>query len=407
MQGNISDPSPPGQSSWSLPTLYKSNQLGKYIQWQISFNIESKELVRIWGQVGGNLQNAPLAIETNQSGKTLQEQAWLQAKREYIDKTREGYSITGTPTAETEAQLCNKWKPGTDLKRSSTGTVLSCMVKLDGLRAIFRRMMEGGMFKSRETLTFKFLQHLVLECTMFCAFLPPGYDPDGELWSHNMTHEEVSGLIRRTLEKPAGIEDVQYLVFDLCPPKGCKDDVLTRYSYLYRAYLSYLKYRQDSGLGESKIHLLRYFVAQNDAEVVWFHDECKKAGYEGVVMRHLTGKDVDYRGDRNNCWLKYKSVQDEEGLVIGVEACKGNQSHVAKLVVKDKRGNELRIKCKGELHHEAKTWLQNPHSIIGHLVTYEFQELTAKGVPRFPVGIRKRYDISIANWLKEIKPVKK
>lgn len=410
MQGTIFDAKPPSEGSWSLPKLFKPSQLGRPLEWQISFDLENKRLIRVWGQVGGKLQEATLEIKTNMSGKSLQEQAWVQARREYVDKTREGYSTTGAAPTETEAQRCNKWEPGTDLKRSSTGTVLACGVKIDGLRALFRRL--ESMFKTRggstknsenEGLTFKFLQHLIEELLILGAFLPPGYDPDGEIWNPNMTHEQISGLLRTTLEKPDGIEDLWYFMFDLCPPKGCKDDYMVRYGYLHKAYLSYLKYRQDTGLGPSKLFLLRFFVATCDAEVLWFHDRCKEAGYEGVVMRNLTGKDTDYRGGKNNCLWKYKLMQDEEGLVLGVEACKGNQSHIAKLVVKDPRGNVLRIKCKKELHVEAKTWLQNPQAIIGQLVTYQYQELTNKGVPRFPVAFRRRIDITKAEWFRELK----
>ena len=397
MQGNIYDVQPPCQGSWCLPILYKLSQLGKHLQWQVCFDLAKQSLVRTFGHVEGKLQSPELPVVLNNSGKSLQAQAWLQAKREYIDKTREGYSLTGSTPKETPAQLCDKWT-------ASMGNMdVACMVKLDGLRAIMGQDEKHRTdFCSRETLKFKFLQHLEDEGDMLRAYLPPGYRPDGELWAKNMRHEMLSGLIRTQLEKPAGIEDVLYIMFDLNPPKDCKDNVLERYAILHRAYFAYLAFREENQMGPTKLILLRYYIARTTQEVEWLHDRCVEAGYEGVVMRHLSGPHTDYRGGRNKCWLKYKKMQDEEGLVIGVEACKGTQAGVAKLKVKDIRGNVLTIKCKGDLHQQAKTWLQNPSLIVGKLLTYQFQELTNKGKPRFPVGVRERLDISRAEWFKQL-----
>lgn len=375
----ISSPLPQSKE-WAFPMLYKKSQIGKMHAWHLRF--DGKSLVRQWGYVGGKPQEAPLDLKTNLSGRTLMEQAWLQGKQEYTEKVREGYSLTGQTPAITPIQLSKEWTPG-----MQCGYPMIVQPKIDGARVCFRRGEDGTLKpESKDTLAYTQLDHVLQEADIMTTYMPPGHDIDSEVWIPGVTFEELMGTLRTTNFKHPQSYKLTCYIFDAAPPLGCNDDYETRHNRIKSAYLSYVSDRKAKGLPPTQLILLNYWIANSPQEVMIFGQMCLSAGYEGVMLRHVCGANSIYRGRRNLCLLKFKETHDEEGLILGVEACKGIQKEVAKLVVRDPRGNTVRVKCKNPLHQQAKTWLNNPSLVVGKLITYKFQNLTNKGVPRHPIG---------------------
>src|SRR5438132_13642974 len=76
--------------SWSLPPLYKRSKTGKIMIWEISF--DEKELSMKHGVIDGKIVTDKTSIEINQSGRSIQEQAMIEAHHRFDSKMKKGYS---------------------------------------------------------------------------------------------------------------------------------------------------------------------------------------------------------------------------------------------------------------------------------------------------------------------------
>ena len=75
---------------------------------------------------------------------------------------------------------------------------------------------------------------------------------------------------------------------------------------------------------------------------------------------------------------------------MGIEEGRGKLTgHVGAFVCRTEEGKEFKAKLKGSLDHLA-TLFQNPKMWKGKRLTVRYQNLTADGVVRFPVGIAIR-----------------
>ena len=78
---------------WALSPLYKKNQReDRILYWRVHFVREDAHLYMTHGMVDGAMQVDKVAIKLNKSGRTLQEQALLEARKRYIDTQRKGYT---------------------------------------------------------------------------------------------------------------------------------------------------------------------------------------------------------------------------------------------------------------------------------------------------------------------------
>lgn len=106
-------------------------------------------------------------------------------------------------------------------------------------------------------------------------------------------------------------------------------------------------------------------------------------GFEGLMLRDPNGL---YKMNRSNNLLKFKTFIDAEFKVVdfkeGTKADKGTVIWVC-----TSYNNILfNVRPKGTLEERSELF-KNAHDYVGRMLTVRYQELTDKGVPRFPVGI--------------------
>ena len=112
--------------------------------------------------------------------------------------------------------------------------------------------------------------------------------------------------------------------------------------------------------------------------------ELEKAGAEGLMLHH---QDALYKTGRSSDLLKLKTYQDSEARVIGYRPGKGKyQGMVGALVVKTPDGKEFAI---GSGLTDALRQTPPP---IGAMVTYRYNGLTRRGLPRFARFLRVRQE---------------
>jgi DNA ligase-1 len=114
------------------------------------------------------------------------------------------------------------------------------------------------------------------------------------------------------------------------------------------------------------------------------HKKHVKEGHEGTMIRD---KDSVYEvGKRSNYLLKFKDFQTEEYEIVGAKTGHGRDADSVVWVCKTRDGQQFTVRPEGTIAQRAKQY-KNREKFMGKMLTVRFQNLTALGVPRFPIGV--------------------
>lgn len=392
--------------TFQLPPLYRLGAYNKSLVWMISF--DGQYLVIQWGPVedmkNGSLQISRTAVKTNKSGRNLYEQALSEARSRWKRKQdKDGYSETVIDTAimNMEAMLCNKWDPH---KNQIKRWPVWVEEKLDGVRGRANEDVDGSVILvSRTTQIISFLQHIKKDLSIlfkhiknilntYYPKMAPIFRTDGELYSTELTFDQVSGICRLTDKSGPNPNEIyiKYYLFDLVVTDKLTYD--ERYAILQTAYNAY-----DAENPKSNIKLIIPLIANSKQDILTAHNQYVSQGFEGVIIRKIGGvtakerEESYYLGRRCSNILKYKEFQDAEGIVIGAEQGKGSEEGAVVWLIRDVNGHEFTVRPRGDIE-TRKLYYQHYHKFIGQKYRYRFQDLTPDGNPRFPVGIGFVYD---------------
>lgn len=197
---------------------------------------------------------------------------------------------------------------------------------------------------------------------------------DGELYNHELKadFERLVSLIRQETPHP-DCKLIQYHVYDVPDVSltWCERlDVLEAY---FQKPFEYLRLVETAEIDEPDV--LEYLIAY------------RRLGYEGAILRNLDGM---YVNKRSYDLQKVKEFDDAEFPVIGINEGRGKLlGHVGAFVCRAQNGEEFEAKMSGSLDRLRDYW--NDHSLWqGKIMTVQYQGLTTRGVPRFPVGVSFR-----------------
>lgn len=248
--------------------------------------------------------------------------------------------------------------------------------KLDGVRAYW----DGSRLISRGGL-------ILNPPDWFIAGFPP-FELDGELWSQRNDFEHIVSIVRQQ-QPSANWADLNYHVFEVPHQTG---GLLQRLSVLQHYLDGPRKHSSQKHGVNATLVTAPYLkvVAQTTIEsrqaLQVFFDQVIRAGGEGVVVRNPA---TLYKTGRLDDALKLKEFQDTECEVVGYRAGRGKY-----------QGLTGSLKCRAQLpdQNPAMLWIgsglsdhqrKNPPA-IGSVVTFKYYGLTRRGLPRFPVFLRKR-----------------
>jgi DNA ligase-1 len=249
--------------------------------------------------------------------------------------------------------LAHPWDNAEDL----TGWWMS--EKLDGVRAWW----DGRQFLSRQGNVYH-------APDWFTAGLPT-VPLDGELWIDRKAFQKTVSIVRRQ-DKSDHWKEIKYLVFD-APESGgpfeerrkALDDLIGTHRPKYATVLDQSICKSVDAL---KTELLRV----------------ESLGGEGLMLRQPGSH---YEAGRSPTLLKVKTFHDAEGRVVEHVPGKGrHKGRLGAVVVAMPDGQTFSV---GTGFSDAQ---RNNPPPIGTVITYRFQELTDRGVPRFPSFVRVRTD---------------
>ena len=243
--------------------------------------------------------------------------------------------------------------------------------KLDGVRCV--AIAGSGLFSRNGKASSLHLTHIMAEINT----LPAGTILDGELYSDDLTFQEIVGLVKKITLKAGDAEKVAKI--HLCVYDTIREGTnAERNTWLQALFASH---------SFSALRLLPTVSCASLEEIKTLHAQYVAEGYEGLILRNATGL---YKvGHRSTDLQKYKEFADSEYPVISFKEGDGVEKGCVIWVCRTPAGQEFAVRPRGT-HEERIEAFKTGGTRIGQQLTVRYQELTTDGIPRFPVGIAFR-----------------
>ena len=235
--------------------------------------------------------------------------------------------------------------------------------KLDGVRAYW----DGEILLSR--------QGKKLNAPLSFTKNFPKFALDGELYAKELKFEEIQASVMDKLPDEKAWSRLKFHVFDVPEASG---GLLERLSELEKFIL------QNPQAGQN-LKIIKQVKVKDNAEFEAFAEAVIAKSGEGAVVRE---PNAAYERGRSQNVLKYKKFNDAECVVVAHKVGQGKFSGLLGSVVCENLSDKKRFKIGSGFSDEQRA---NPPK-IGSIITYKYQNLTAKGLPRFPVFLRVRED---------------
>ncbi|ORC87542.1 DNA ligase [Trypanosoma theileri] len=313
--------------------------------------------------------------------------------------------------------------------------------KLDGVRCIvaWNAQKKGLCFFSRSGTLFECCDHRIEPALRPLFEKDPTLVLDGELYNHNVDDfEQLVSAIRTTRERRTpSIEQLQgklqYHVFDIMYAKKFSDMSCVPYSKRY-AYLQSMISTLTSSLREEngcKAVELVPSIAVEKSNMQRVLRLSLADGYEGIIVRRdgptssaitITNNNNNKKkknknsnsnnskknrigvigyayGSRSPNLLKYKVMQDDEYVIVsGVEGRGKWKGCLGAFVCRTKGGHHFTVAPATTEENKRNMW-NRLKTYKGKVLTVQYQELSANGVPRFPIGKCVRGAKSGEDWI--------
>jgi len=375
-----------------LPTLYKKTSTGATQQWTIS--VEGSTIVKRFGQKDGKIQEARDVItegkNVGRANETTPEQQALAEAQSQWEKKLKGKGYVQTLDAALAGEVDDRVAGGIDPMLAHSFAKQGHKItypaytqpKLDGHRCIAMRTDGVWTLWTRTRKPITGVPHINAALSDLLADEPGDLTLDGELYNHDYRDrfEELTSFIKRPEPKP-GHEVIQYHIYDVvnAGPFSYRAGILAAYDLL-------------DGSEQGTVDAIRFvntYEVLDEADALDAFDTYTAAGYEGSMLRNA---DSLYENKRSYGLQKVKLMEDGEWPVVSVETGRGKMADKAIFVCTLPNGETFRCKMKGTLD-SLKQYVHDPSLAVGRLLTVQYQNLTADGVPRFPVGLRLRDDV--------------
>jgi len=384
-----------------FPTLQGEATSGKAKIWSIRVfeRLGTGVIETTHGYMGGKMQVNEKVITVGKNiGKknetTPRQQAESEARAAWTKKIESGYAESALAALVMEQKEDSDDEPSGcvavpsrskgvvadvpspmlahEYQKRGKGFVFPCYTqpKLDGTRAV--GMPGKGLF-SRLRKTFPHMEHILHEL----ATLPADLILDGELYTNELTFQEIVGLVKKETLKQGDAEKqlkIKYHVYDIIDTTKTYDERLRDLGALW------LSHRFEH------IYLVPTERCASETQMKLQHNRFVADGYEGIMLRSSTGL---YKHSRSADLLKYKEFFDAEYEVVGFKEGEGQEKGCVLWMCKTEKGQTFHCRPRGTREERAELF-QKGAEYVGKKLTVRYQELTDEGLPRFPVGIAFR-----------------
>jgi DNA ligase-1 len=313
---------------------------------------------------------------------TTKEQALLEAEREWIKKKKQGY-LPQQMVIEKKEKKMLKPMLAIEFNKDSVSFPIYIQPKLDGVRCLIYKMNNKIIFQSRQNTIYEPFIHLLSELEIIFSKLSSNFILDGELYTHGMGFENITGIVRRSKNKHSDTDKIQYHIYD-CFYDGDENNI--PYSKRFSILQSLFHNENFSNLILVETTLIH---TESDIEKYHSYYTNMNPSYEGIMIRTVNG--LYKQQNRSKDLQKYKKFLDEEFEIIG--HFEGTGSHMGTPIFECKLNDDpsktFRVMLQGTLENR-KNIMKNIQSYYGKSLTVKYQEKSKNGIPRFPVGLEIR-----------------
>jgi ATP dependent DNA ligase domain/DNA ligase OB-like domain len=390
-----------------LPVLYKLNNKNKVMKWEIEmFGPDDGAFYTTtrFGEVGGEIQTQTTIIHKGKAGRSTESQMVLEATSKWSKKiNRDAYSTSVEPGARTiRPMLASAFAKAKATKTRGKGYRMPfpCYVqpKYDGIRCLAHIVRDDAgirlVMESRTGVAFANFDHirdaLLSYQPLRQSFLAGNtIYLDGELYTDSLTFEQINGAARITAGKATSedldnIEKIQYHIYDIYIPK------LPLLTYTQRMARMYFIAHPPIPEFADTVVCVATETAESVEDIKRLHDGYVKAGFEGIMLRDPEGT---YEVDKRSAYLqKYKEFMEEEFAIVGFHDGDALETGLVIWECETLAGLRFSARPRGT-HAHRRELFASAKEYVGRYLTVIFQEYSADGVPRFPVGKSVREDI--------------
>jgi len=379
-----------------FPTLYIDNKK-KIYEWSIKIVPKENDIFTIvtsHGQKNGKMVKHEKDITEGKGKKSVLEQTIQEVKRKWDNKKeKELYCESldlNSDNSEVSKKiivrpmLANTFSFDTYNKKSRAFKISFpsyIQKKYDGIRCISYLKDDKVVMESRKGIEFQNFGELKDHLHGLLIKLPKNFYFDGELYTDKLDFEVISGLIRlhekKITQKDVDlINKIEYHIYDFVD--------LDNENILYKDRYKYLTDFLASNINNKSLcKKVDSILVEKLEDIKTYHDNFVKDGYEGIMIRDMNGI---YEVNKRSKYLqKFKEFLEEEFKIVGFHEGSSDEkgSVVWNCITKDNK--EFSVRPKGTFESRKKLFDEGD-KYIGKLLTVIFQEYSAEGIPRFPVG---------------------
>lgn len=237
--------------------------------------------------------------------------------------------------------------------------------KLDGIRGVYY----DGNFYSRDGNKFIIPPEFTKKLLNIKEF--NNQILDGELWISRKNFREIVSLIKLNNKTMEDFKNVKFMIFDI---PTLDKPYIDRINYLEKILTKYK---------DTNIRLVPYTILDNKKDLENKLKDIEKEGGEGLILRDPLSV---YENKRSKHMLKVKSSFTDEGICIGFNPGEGKYTgKIGSLKIKwtNPKDKEITFNVSSGLI-DSQRELSEMDKFENSIITFAYNELTPKGVPRFP-----------------------
>jgi DNA ligase-1 len=383
-----------------IKTLYGLDKKGGFKVWTITTS-EAGEITISHGKLGGKMTIKNEHISEGKQGRTLGEQADLEARARIKKQEDKNYRENKVDLENLDilAMLA------ADYRKRGKSVVYPCFGsdKYDGVRALAKKRNGVVTIESRTSQTYN-LPHIHAALSIH---MRDGDIWDGEIYLHGECLQDITSAVGRT-DTQAKIdaavkkaEKARYAVpYNAEKHKLSCDEVEEAYLiheirpklefHIFDIYSDKEFSERVKDLDELTgipvvspcIQITQYVWVADEADMKVKHDDAVDLGYEGLMLRNFKG--LYESGKRSADLQKYKEFVDAEFEILDVIEAKDDGSC---FVVRNNLNDRTFTVTLGSMAKRAE-YLANKELYISKMITVRYQSRFKKTkLPQFPTGV--------------------
>jgi DNA ligase-1 len=211
---------------------------------------------------------------------------------------------------------------------------------------------------------------------------------DGELYSEHLSHQKINSIVSRTQNLHPDAILIDFQCFDLVDDRT-QEERIRDLTEIYERFKETKGQQPGAEENPNFFTMVPTFVSSETKDIDLFLPTFLSMGYEGIILREASGL---YERKRSTSLMKSKPRKTDEYEIIGFheELSKDGtpKDTLGALVLRDQDQRTFSVGSGSFLTQRNRDdlWDQR-HELLGRTAVVKYQELTDRGVPRFPVLI--------------------